>query len=442
MNPKRTRTIIAAVSLSLTAVLAAAAAYTWVVPSVKTGEAADFETEGESLWLQDGGFAEQTLYAAAWNEMNRAMQEGDREAFLSHAKGDAVDQLARWWDNTDRIGWTTGFAQPYRDESGDTYERLLLGADLGFTQRPIRGGGSADAGKILAVSAEYEIQTEGEGDDLVITSMIPAGVPAPWDEAAMVVERGEHVVVVGTADEQQLVEATVASADEAAAIALDAATTLGAETPESGFVVAITDDPSQFSSWYVDSDEVDSARAAEGFTRLTARVAWITDLLDAEIAASVSNENAGAYVVLGPGTKDYRLNALVHEFAHVMHATAVPTRGMFQSYAAEEGFAQYVGLVGGTAGTSLVGPAVQAAVAERGANAMSNESFRSADVAVAYNVAGSYYEFVADQGGDPWELAVAARSTGTASLASLVTVGVGIDGNFSEDRWKAWVAAK
>ena len=143
MSALRTRIIALAATAAVVAGSAVTALVAWPA-SPPAGPAADFESPPDGApWLPEV-VSDAAQYPAAWGSMNEALRAKDRETFLSYAEGDAREQLALWWDNTTKIGWATAYILPATGPDGE--EAALLGAGLGFEQRPVRGGGNADAG--------------------------------------------------------------------------------------------------------------------------------------------------------------------------------------------------------------------------------------------------------------------------------------------------------
>ncbi|WP_053351601.1 hypothetical protein [Leucobacter musarum] len=440
MSTKGLRLLIAAISVVAAAALASVAVIIAFPKSPEVGASADFATTVETEpWGIDGGFDEFTLYDTAWSELNSAMRSGDRDAFLAHADGEATTQLADWWDHSKQLGWEYGYIQPYTDDDG--VEQALVGLELPFTAAPVRSSGRSDAGQKLLHGTAYAIETTGEGADLKITSFTPIGAANPWDVGALYVQQRDHVVLFGLESEQALIDANIDAAEDTAKLALDTAEQLGAEVPQDGFVTAITGDPERFTEWAFGPTEPAVVKAA-AVARPTDRPSMPSDLLEPSIATG--RENSGSYVVMGPGSADQLKQTFVHEFAHVLHFSAVPDSGVFRSHAVLEGFARYMETASGTQDRSLVTPEVQQLVAASGVEALADANFDSTDALAAYDAAGSYYQFVAESGGDPWALAVAAKrdDAGLAVLGSLPAVGEKIDDAYSAENWIAWVQAR
>lgn len=440
MTAKSLRLIIAAISVFVTAILASIAVVVAFPQQPDAGASADFATEVESEpWGTDGGFDEFTLYDPAWSEINEAMRDGDRETFLSYADGYAATQLEEWWDQSKELGWEYAYIQPMQNEDGS--ETALVGLELPFTAAPVRSSGRSDAGQKLLHGTYYKIKTNGEGADFKIMSFTPEDAPNPWDVGPIYVQKRDHVVLFGLKTEQALVDANIDAAEDAAALALETATQLGADIPQEGFLSAITADPERFTDWAFGSAEPAVVKAA-AVARPTSRPYSPTDLLEPSVATG--RDNSGGYVVMGPGSADQLMPTFVHEFSHLLHFTAVPDSGTFRSHAVLEGFARYMETASGSEQRNLVTPAVKQLVAEAGEDAMSDSRFDSDDAAAAYDAAGSYYQFVAESGGDPWALAVAAKrdDAGLAVLGSLPMVGAKMDPAFSAENWVAWVQAQ
>lgn len=367
--------------------------------------------------------------------MNEALREHDRERFLSYTDGDARDRLALWWDNTALLGRGTAYIVPAIGSDGG--EGAFLGAELAFSSRPLRGSGDADAGYRLTQGFAYDIETTGTGDDLRITSFTPVS-PMPWDEGTLYAARRDHVVLYGMADEQALVDAGIDEAEQGAVLALTTITELGASVPMTGFVSGITDDEERMRRWQFGEDAPEGDPWIAGYATATNRPSLRSDLFDADIA--VGRASSGVLVMLGPLSADQRLSTFTHEFSHGLHYAAAPlTPDHAAQTAVYEGFATYVELRAGTTDIRWLGDRrLKRLIASQGAAAVSEEAFVGEDAWLSYLAAGSYYLFVAENGGDPWKLAL----DGAEAREDENLVGIADDPRFSEARWKAWIARR
>lgn len=427
----------------------------WAVmwPRVPTsGPAADAQGEYAPWTYDDPVGLEQD---AMWEEMNTALLEKDREKFLSWATGDAVAQLGQWWDNTTAIGWDVAAISPTDygvDEDGT--QEVLLGAQFAFAAHPERGSGNSDAALNLIQGFQYDVTFEPTADEgssfddynedgslkedtsemPKITSIVPAGDPNPWDEGPIHVAKRDHAVLFGMADESALVDANADAAEESAVIALDTIRAMGGDLPLDGFVSAITDDTARFERWlYGTGTQWDMDVA--GFARPTYRPAMPATYLDPSIATGF--DTSGTLVVMGPLSGDGRERTFVHEFAHALHHTAAPGAFIDPPAAVMEGFARYFEWTAGMSEPRFTEPRVSDAIAQYGADAFGDEALKSTDASVAYEAAGSYYQFAASKGVSPWELALSAR-TGFGGLVGYAELHEGV----SIPEWQAWVAAQ
>ncbi|MEV7619251.1 hypothetical protein AB0N59_03830 [Microbacterium sp. NPDC089321] len=427
---RRARLTIAVATAIVVAASAGWAATRWP-EAPASGPAADFaEPDPQSPWLPDH-VPDSVRLPHAWVSMNEALRENDRERFLSYATDDARDDLALWWDNTTTIGWTTAYIVPALGSSGG--EGAFVGAELAFSARPLRGSGDADAGYRLTQGFGYDITTTGSGEKLRISSFEP-WTPMPWDEGPIHVVRRDHVVLYGMQDEKALVDASADTAEKAAVKAIDAVADLGGAVPMTGFVSAITASADRMNRWYGGEENADDLEVA-AYAQATERPAVRSDLFEPDIA--VGGSSSGVQVVMGPLSADTRLATFTHEFAHGLHYAAAPlTSSDEPPIAVYEGFATYIELRTGLTERDWLGYGeVQDLVAEQGAAALDDETFSEEDAWLSYVAAGSYYLFLAENGGDPWQLALAGARAVDENLVQIVD-----DPRFSEQAWKDWMA--
>lgn len=433
-QPAPRRRLAPVLIAAATAVVIAASA-AWAAPRwpqvVASGPAADFtDPDPQSPWLPDH-VPDSVRLPHAWVSMNEALREKDRERFLSYATGDARDDLALWWDNTTKIGWQTAYIVPTLGSAGG--EGAFVGAELAFSARPLRGSGDADAGYRLTQGYGYDITTTGSGEKLRISSFEP-WTSMPWDEGPIHAVKRDHVVLYGMEDEKALVDATADTAEKAAVKAIDAIADLGGTVPMKGFVAGITDSHDRMNRWYAgDEETVDLDVAA--YAQATQRPASRSDLFESDIA--VGGSTSGVQVVMGPLSADNRLATFTHEFAHGLHYSAAPLTSFDEPpIAVYEGFATYIELRTGLTERDWLGYwEVQDLVAEHGAAALDDETFSEDDAWLSYVAAGSYYLFLAENGGDPWRLALDGARALDENLIQIVD-----DPRFSEQAWKDWLA--
>lgn len=432
-RPRRTRTVIVAVTAVIVLSSAGWAVSQWPA-AVATGPSADFASPAaDAPWLPEY-VPDSAVYPHAWVSMNEALRAGDRERFLGYADGEAREQLALWWDNTRLIGWETAYLLPTIGSDGG--EGAFLGAELAFSSRPLRGSGNADAGYRLTQGFGYDISTAGSGEDLRITRFEP-WLSMPWDEGPIHVVRREHVVLYGIADEAALVERTADIAERGAVQALETITDLGGDVPMTGFVAGVTDDAERLQRWQFGEEGQDVEMDIAGYAQPTLRPPARSDLFESDLA--VGDDTSGVLVVLGPLSSDQRLATFTHEFAHGLHYAAAP----LSSYDAPptsvyEGFATYVEMRSGLLPIEVLrDPQVQQVIAEQGADAFTDEALRGEDAWLSYVAAGSYFLFLAENGGDPWRLALDGADAWEKSLIDLVD-----DPAFGEQQWQRWAASR
>ncbi|MEJ6488242.1 hypothetical protein PQI23_00705 [Leucobacter sp. USCH14] len=429
------RLIIIGVTVLCLGAAGAVAAVNWPRP-YPMGEAAAVPTGDSSpIWVEDDFDMETSTYDQAWFDMNTALQTHDRELFLSFADGDAEAQLALWWDNLSAIGWTTGFITPNTDADGS--QLVNIGVDLGFPANEMRGSGSADAGLILTQGSYYRITTTGSGESLRITSFVPRDVIQPWDDGKLYVERRDHVVLFALEDERELVTRSIDEAEEAAVTTLELATRMGGDVPQTGFTSGITGSDERLERWrYGNSEKPEGEIDAAGFARSLYRPSQASEIIDPTIATG--DATGGTTVILGPGADFDRRVVFIHEFAHAIHYTAAPSQSWSTSTAALEGFARYAEYASG-ASEFVAYPELKSAVATLGVDVFSDDRiYQESGATEAYDAAGSYYLFVAENGGDPWALAVDSVTEGRP----IFEVSAEMSPALTAENWQQWVAGR
>ena len=427
--------IIAGVTAVLLAIMGTVAWVTW--PSAADGAAADLPDDGLGQWRPLADIESESLQLEWSKTLNEALAAGDREQFLSVATGQGAEALARWWDGTEQLGRTISFAQSFDDidtmDEGEDPAFLMLGGQLSFASHPVRGSGSEDAGLQLTQNFTYKLTLEGTGDDAVISGLEPNGSPKPWDDGELYVVEREHVVLYGMHDERALVDANADLAESSAKLAFETLETIGGEAPIDGFVVAITDDDARFQRWFGADLEMDVA----GFAGATERPRN-SAFGDLPPDVATGSRSSGSLVAMGPKSASQRESTFVHEFAHVLHEAAVPYElSMPSSSAPTEGFAVYFEHVAGLEESYFARPEVGSAIAAEGEGAITDERLQSEDAWIAYAASGSFYQYVADAGGSPWQLALDRdRGFSMALRAKLQNEA------FSEAGWQEWAASQ
>lgn len=175
-----------------------------------------------------------------------------------------------------------------------------------------------------------------------------------------------------------------------------------------------------------------------GFARPTTRpeFTWGTNAVPPNVATG--SETSGSLVSLGRKSAPIREAAFVHEFAHVLQETAAPlsVRGDWVT-AGTEGSARYIEIAAGVADTYFTDSRVKERINSFGTDAFSNDRLREKEAWLAYEAAGSYYQFVADTGGSSWQLALD-RGHGVTLPLRAEQQGA----QFSAENWRKWVDSR
>lgn len=384
------------------------------------------------------------LYGA----LNGALMDQDRETFFSHVSGDAVAPLTLWWDNMDRVGWTTGGISvsefmdatlvPSAQEPVEV--STIFGAAMGFSAFSPRGSGSFDAGKHF-IQGEYYVATIGVDDGLKITGWALTERKAAWDLGELYVARGEYSMVAGRPEEKALIDSTVAVADEAAAWVLNDFAQAGRELPLDGFNIFVTADQDVFSGWFVGSAVSGWLIDVAGFAIPMTRPMSGGDGLDPLLATGDSTSTS--VVTIGPKALDGLAEVLAHEFVHVVHYTEISSSWLSPPRATIEGWARYQQKRFSNGGTF---PGSDNALSycasnflSEGASVPTDEQLLGADAGCYYELAASAYAYAADSGYDVFKLARLAKLNGQDPIAA--SPDMGQDPVLSPAGWVAWVRA-
>lgn len=419
---------IAGIAALCLVIAASVASFADPAPHPQGESANPIPTEEFNDYPWSGAEYDGLSYAQAWIDMNHALQTQDRDLFLSHAEGAALEQLGLWWDNMAAIGFTTGYIDP---DGYETVTQVSIGVDLGFPANPLRGSGQVDAGLIVPLGQHYTVTTEVTGEDVTITSFVQAGPPMPWDDGRLYVQKREHVIVYGLEDERALVDETVEIAEKAAATLLALATSVGSEVPQQGFISAVTARDERLQRWY---DTTAGLTEIGGFARRARQPNLSTAMMDPRIAAG--GRTGGSTVVIGPGAGPEYGSTFIHEFAHSLHFNASQSSFMRNAAAPYEGFARFVEWTTGYH-DFVASAELKQLVRDRGMEALSDEVVYNSETAhLGYAAAGSYYLFVAESGGDAWGFAVAALEPRNFTLDLAAE---SLDPRFSAANWIAWL---
>ena len=396
---------------------------------IPLAEAADIPTGIVDPWSRESD-ANAEEFASEWvREMNEALQAHDREAFLKNAEGEGRAALERWWDGTTAIGWEYAYAYQVGIDG------LVLGSKLGFASHPLRFSGSPDAGLDLTQQFRYDMVLDSEdADDATIVSLTPQH-SMPWDEGEIHVVKRDHVIVYGRADERDLIDRNADTAEEAAIIAFQTLENIGGTAPTSGFNMMITDSEDRFNGWMNNAFE-DSEMHPAAVAQSTMRPAYPEPFMPESTATGPYS--SGSWILMGPASASNVQAVMVHEMAHVLHEAALPyPDGAFYQANYVEGFASYFTSAAGVTPPPLEYRNGYEKALTLGYSATTNEELTGADAGKSYGVAGSMYQYVAENGGSAWELAMARDNSFMLEFAMRAQ-----DKSFTEENWRAWVATQ
>ncbi|MBO1753195.1 hypothetical protein J4G33_15415 [Actinotalea sp. BY-33] len=382
--------------------------------------------------------------------LNEALAAQDREAFMSHVTGTAVEPLTLWWDNMDALGWTTAVISPADDvedvradaDGGEIV--VVLGADMGYAQtmvgeeRPVAGGPLLTFGSIYV--AEVDVTPAGP----VISGWVPGREARPWDEGPLVVAAGDGIVAAGLPGEEDLVaEIARVGAPVSAWARDDYAVRHGHEAPLDGFVVFATSDDESFVQWLNGAADETFTWASRGFTLAGYLPGRGAPELAPEFATSALP--TGAHVVLGPfATADDVLDlVLVHEFTHVLQFIDTPPRTASPSRLTIDGWAraqEIAYLSGGAEVGELTSSPWAAYLAECAGGVAptipTDDALFDDDAGCLHSIAATIFHFAEISGIDPVELAAVSLDDGVTPFGAAQRLGTPLSG----EAWSAWFA--
>lgn len=376
-----------------------------------------------------------------YEALNAALADRDRDLFFSHVTGAAVEPLELWWDNMDRLGWSTA-AVTYASE-GDRWAlgptariQVLLGADMSYPQR-----GRNSSGAVTTMGFPYDATVDLSGAP-VITEWVAVGGVRPWDVGPLEVVVGEGAVVAGLPEEREYLERLLPIAAEASAwTRSDYLIQRQQAPPCAGFLLFATMDPSRFATWF-------RGEESEPWVIDPAAITFSGNLpqpgtpgLDPALATGLWP--SGGLVSVGPagtGSDDAVTGLLVHEFAHVLQAIDTPSRAVSPPLSTLEGWADYQFLRfanGGPYPTSgpmgeYIGRCVSGPPA-----VPTDDDLRGEDSKCAYALASTLFAYAEQAGVPAIELVDEAAEHGVAPFGAAQRLGTSL----AEEDWATWVLA-
>ena len=386
--------------------------------------------------------------ADLYTELNTALQTQDRELFFSYVSGDAVAPLTRWWDNMDKFGWTMGGISTVEitdewivpAEEGPAEVQTIFGAAMGFSAFSPRGSGNRDAGLHFIQGMQYTA-TISDDEGPKITAWQSGEAKAAWDLADLYVAKGEHSIVAGLPEEQELIDSIVPVADQAAVWVLDDFAAAGREVPLGGFNVFVSEDQANFGQWFLwpQTQEwlFDVAGYAIPMQRPTSSAAGVDPLL------ATGDSTSTSVVSIGPSAMSDLERILVHEFVHVVHFTESSSSFVSPPRATFEGWARYQDKRFANGGSF---PGSDSAISYCVANFLSAEAavptdaqLTGPDASCYYELASTLYRYAEVSGYDQYQLAKVANSAGENPLnASSIVAPEGV-APLSAEGWVNWL---
>lgn len=419
---------------------------------------------GEQLQLESAELSER-YDVNIFTDLSNALRGDDRAAFVAWGEGEGAEQLGRIWDETKKIGWTTGYVEgnTIRTDPEDDSKRLdephlTIGFDLGFTNERMPNPEDGDTGGILVHSFEYDVDIVGDDPvDQRITAMRPKA-PMPWDDpAGVAVAKADNVVLFGFAEEQATLDANIADAQFGAEGVLSTGYAEEGYLELRGFTGMISTDRDKYlSSVYgVGFDEAELERQwREAGLAKTSPTPWLYGQEAPDLYTGLSDSSGVLVFFDGTGIGDGMARTSTHEFAHALHRGV---SGISMSFldsdtsaqrAVTEGFARFVEdkVMSPLDGdVQSMRPDVFQAVAAAATvdDLVSAAAFDgSATSHMAYNASANYFQFTTAMGESP---VVILRDSETQSFPfELWTVyrKSPAGDSLSADAWQQWAAAQ
>jgi hypothetical protein len=263
---------------------------------------------------------------ALFRELTGYLQARNEAGFLALASASARPAVKAWWDNLQKIGFTTGAVIPTAshdlvrvDRKGNGTAVVLAGAHNPLD--PADHDGKPD---VPLTRYRIGLHFSGPGATGQITSWQPLD-DAPWDSPnGLYVRKDTHVVVAGPPGDSALVDQTLPIAETAAAYDIGLVNHVNPQdlASQQGFVVFVSSDAAVRNRWLT------AVKQPSGWPPrfLQAQVFQLpgpgATPVDANGAGPIADgTTGGARVVVGPyrqnsngGTPHSQMVTLVREF--------------------------------------------------------------------------------------------------------------------------------
>lgn len=426
----------------------------WPITANMTGvpdKVSEIEWEGQTATAEEA--AENLENQAILYGLNEAMQNNDREAFISWGEGDGQIKLGAWWDITKQIGWEHASVdgEGY-GESGNLPQEVswFFSSELGSQITTLI---PSEKGLTLTQGEYYNLTISGEKEEARITSMESDKHYFAWSylDGNVHIAKRDNSVTVGKADEADYIESKADVVEATAVKVLSMWKDFGAEeTPTNGILVQLSQHQSVLDQWL--GADIMPGLSYAGIAITSSRPFYNQPYISPQIATG--ERTSGSFVLMSPRAEGEWSNAyesvLLHEAVHAFHRAAYPLDSSTGDHtAAAEGLAEYAQMKYLSPGHQqgyeyysylIDTDNIRENIANLGFNAFSTDRLRSDTTGhEAYLAAGLLYDYAAQGGVSPWSLALAGTETSTP-LGELIVEMSG--GSLTEEGYKNFVRNK
>lgn len=382
--------------------------------------------------------------------LSEAMMSDDREAFVAFgANAETQEKLARFWDDTKKIGWNVGGAAKtaIAVEGLDHKNSITFIMQLGTDARQRSGDGA------LAVTTNIDYKVTFSDNNQKLSSLEPV-ILMPWDTAeGSYVEKRDHITLYGFADESELIASSIDRSEATAAtvIATSRLSTEGDFGRASSAAIFLTANQDRYTSvihrdWggELGSGPDESPDFQNSSAGITIQFPNLVREVDNEAFNAAALLGRGSFIAINASSPGVEVEKTVaHELTHLLFLTnKEPDIISFagSTNVVVEGYARYMDSIAMGRLDDLRGPKMRAIVAATPLETLlADEAFRSAETAAdAYLASASFLYFV-DQYSDHDLYWLISKESGYDLMP--FTQWTTYDEGITYQDWLAWVQA-